>query len=63
MPKYKNVLTGRVVIRPVEYISAYPDGRFVPVEDDTEVFVEPCCGAVDDEYESIESYEGFEDKE
>ena len=54
MPKYKNVLTGRVVERPVEYVSVFPAGRFVPVDQDTGVYEKPCCGAID-EYDVNES--------
>lgn len=65
MSKYRNTLNGRVVERSETYIAAYPEGRFVPVEDDVSVYVEPCCGAnEEDDVEDIDiPAEGWEEKE
>ena len=49
MPRYRNTSTGRIVERPESYVAAYPEGLYVPVNTDSPLWEEPCCGANDPE--------------
>lgn len=43
MPRYRTP-SGIVVDRDTEYVSAFPEGTFVPVDESTSLSVAECCG-------------------